>query len=495
MKKKLLLFIMLAISLILVSCKQTPSNIFEFYFDESYTEFLTLGTSADYPPYEWIEKVDGSDQVMGIDIEIAKEIAKEAKKNLRVIHKGFDFLLTDLESGKVDFVIAGMNPTPDREAIVDFSKIYYEASHTVLVHKDNSSKYQTIDDLNVAVKIGAQLGSVQADLVDENFSKANKVLLQDLSDLVMQLSDKKLDAVVLERPVAESYLKRFTSLVLKDFEIGNPEDGSAVAVRKNNQELLNLVNGVIDDLVLTGKMDEIIFKANTHDLSNSKGGFSFLLDKDYILTFAKGLVMTLVLALLSVVLGSILALGVSSLRFSSNKFINAISKGYVEIIRGTPLLVQVLLIYSFVRIPTTSFIGIDLSTFIPGMLALLINSSAYVSEIIRGGINSVDNGQKEAALSLGMNNKQVMNKIILPQAFKNIIPSLGNEFVTMIKETSIFMYLGVAELMYSAQLVKAGTYAIKEVYITVAVLYLILTLSTSKLMTVIEKRLAKNDKK
>ncbi|MCR1809518.1 amino acid ABC transporter permease, partial [Haploplasma modicum] len=132
---------------------------------------------------------------------------------------------------------------------------------------------------------------------------------------------------------------------------------------------------------------------------------------------------------------------------------------------------------------------------IPGVIALLINSSAYVSEIIRGGINSIDSGQKEAALSLGFNDKQVMRKIILPQAFKNIIPSLGNEFVTMIKETSIFMYLGVAELMYAASIVKVQTYQIKEVYIVTALLYLVLTLSTSKLMTMYERKLGLKDEK
>lgn len=223
--------------------------------------------------------------------------------------------------------------------------------------------------------------------------------------------------------------------------------------------------------------------------------FSFILDPYYIGLLLSGLVMTLVLAVISVVLGSLLGLIPALLRLSNHKTLNLIGTSYVEIIRGTPLLVQVLLIYSFIKLPVTLFLGIDLSSFIPGMLALLINSSAYVSEIIRGGILSVDRGQTEAAYSLGFSKSKTLRIVILPQAIKHIIPALGNEFVTMIKETSIFMYLGIAELMYMASMVKAGTYAVKETYIVVAILYFVLTFPTAKLMGALERRLKKSDAK
>ncbi|HHT99444.1 MAG TPA: amino acid ABC transporter permease [Acholeplasma sp.] len=223
--------------------------------------------------------------------------------------------------------------------------------------------------------------------------------------------------------------------------------------------------------------------------------FKFILDPYYIGIFLQGLGMTILLAVLSVILGSLLGLIPAFMRLSKNKVLKYSATAYVEIIRGTPLLVQVLLIYSFVQMPVTLFIGIDLSSFIPGMLALLINSSAYVSEVIRGGILSVDRGQKEAALSLGLSDAQTMKRIVLPQAIKNIIPALGNEFVTMIKETSIFMYLGIAELMYSAVIVRSQTYLVKEAYIIVAILYFALTFPTSKLMAYIERRLKVSDAK
>jgi His/Glu/Gln/Arg/opine family amino acid ABC transporter permease subunit len=223
--------------------------------------------------------------------------------------------------------------------------------------------------------------------------------------------------------------------------------------------------------------------------------FSFLLDGYYISILLKGLLMTLLLAVISVVLGTLIGLLPAFSRLSNNKILKFIGTAYVEIIRGTPLLVQVLLIYSLIKLKVFVFLGVDLSSFIPGMLALLINSSAYVSEVIRGGILSVDKGQKEAGLSLGLTEKVIMRRIILPQAVKNIIPALGNEFVTMIKETSIFMYLGIAELMYSALMIRSETYAVKETYIVVAVMYFLLTYPTSKWMALIERRLKVNEAK
>lgn len=221
--------------------------------------------------------------------------------------------------------------------------------------------------------------------------------------------------------------------------------------------------------------------------------FSFLLNGRYVGILLGGLFLTLLLAIIAVGSGTALALVPAFLRLSKNRLLRFLGTAYVEVIRGTPLLVQVLIIYSFFRMPVTVVLGIDLSSFIPGMLALFINSSAYVAEVIRGGILSVDRGQAEAAASLGMGKGLAMRKIILPQAVKNIVPALGNEFVTLIKETSIFMYLGIAELMYAATIVRTSTYAVKESYIVAAILYFCLTFPTSKLMGLLERKMKKAD--
>ena len=223
--------------------------------------------------------------------------------------------------------------------------------------------------------------------------------------------------------------------------------------------------------------------------------FSFLKNPYSISLLFQGLGMTVILALLSVVLGSVLALIPALMRLSQSKILRVPATAYVEIIRGTPMLVQVLLIYQLLNIPLFLIGGIDMGSFVPGLVALVINSSAYVSEIIRGGILAVDKGQTEASRSLGMTKAQTMRYIVLPQAIKNIFPALGNEFVTIIKETSIFMYLGVAELMYQVGILKASSPAVTELYITAGIMYLILTYPLSKLMNKVEGRLRHADQK
>ncbi|HBG32773.1 MAG TPA: arginine ABC transporter permease [Acholeplasmataceae bacterium] len=223
--------------------------------------------------------------------------------------------------------------------------------------------------------------------------------------------------------------------------------------------------------------------------------FSFLFNPYSIGLLLQGLMMTLMLAFLAVLLGGILAMVPALMRLSKNKFLRVPATAYVEIIRGTPMLVQVLLIYQLLNIPLFLIGGLDMGSFIPGLVALVINSSAYVSEIIRGGILAVDKGQTEAARSLGMSSTMTMKKIILPQAIKNIFPALGNEFVTIIKETSIFMYLGIAELMYQVGILKASSPAVTELYIVAGLMYLVLTYPLSKLMNKIEGRLRHADER
>src|SRR5690554_3936518 len=223
--------------------------------------------------------------------------------------------------------------------------------------------------------------------------------------------------------------------------------------------------------------------------------FSFLLDVFYVKTLLQGVLITIVLALIAVLMGTLISVIPTYFRLSKHKILNFIGGSYVEIIRGTPLLVQVMLIYAFVKLPVMTVLGMDFGAFLLGMVALIINSSAYASETFRAGILSIEKGQKEAGLSLGMTEKSTMLHIIMFQAIKNIMPSLGNEFVTLIKETSMFMYLGIAELMYSAQIVKTSTYRTKEVYIVTALLYFVLTFTTSKLMSKLEKRMRKQDEK
>lgn len=202
----------------------------------------------------------------------------------------------------------------------------------------------------------------------------------------------------------------------------------------------------------------------------------------------EGLLNTVVMAFFAVIIGIILGLIVSIIRNDyevnkKHKILNFISKMYVEIIRGTPVILQLMIIYYVI------FKSVNINIILVGIIAFGINSGAYVSEIIRSGIKSIDKGQMEAGLSLGLKYKQVMKLIVLPEAFKNILPSLGNEFITLLKETSVGAYIGIIELIKSGDIIASRTYDYFFPLIIVALVYLILTLSLSKMVNVMERRL------
>jgi polar amino acid transport system substrate-binding protein len=248
------------ISSIMIACSN--SNIYTYIIDESYDDFITLGTSADYAPYEWPMLVDGKQTLVGIDIEIAKLIAAELGKNLKVVNKGFDFLLDYLVNGKVDIDLAGMTPTDERAEKVDFSIVYYEAIQVVLINESMVSTYTSIESLNLQnLKIGAQLGTIQQDLVNESFPLSQKQFIQNVPDLVIRLMDGQINAVVLEEPVATGYVLNHNGLAIANFSIGDPDGGSAVAVQKGNIELLNSINKVLNEIISTGQINQIVQNA------------------------------------------------------------------------------------------------------------------------------------------------------------------------------------------------------------------------------------------
>ena len=229
-----------------------------------------------------------------------------------------------------------------------------------------------------------------------------------------------------------------------------------------------------------------------------KISFSFL--PEYWPYFQNGVIYTVFLALCTVLVAVIPAILVALMRLSKSKILNFISSAFIEVIRGTPMMVQLMIVYygffGAVKLPNIYIFGfINIAMFIPGVLALAVNSSAYIAEIIRAGIMAVDRGQTEAARSLGMTSGQCMRMIVLPQAIKNILPALGNEFVTLVKESSICSIIGMQELMFGAKATQGATYQVMGPMLLAAALYFCITFPASKLLSYIERRMRRGDAK
>ena len=196
---------------------------------------------------------------------------------------------------------------------------------------------------------------------------------------------------------------------------------------------------------------------------------------------------TVVIAFFAVILGVIAGTLIALIRnyheeTGKAKLANFLAKLYVTIIRGTPAVLQLMIIYYII------FRSVDVNTIIVGIIAFGLNSAAYVSEIIRAGINSINKGQKEAADSLGLPYGVTMKSIILPQAIRNVLPALGNEFITLLKETSVAGYIGIVELVKAADIIASGTYNYFFPLTIIAIIYLILTIGLSNLLAMFEKK-------
>lgn len=213
-----------------------------------------------------------------------------------------------------------------------------------------------------------------------------------------------------------------------------------------------------------------------------------------------GLICTISLSLLTVVFGFILALLLALARMSKIYPLKFLASTYVEVFRATPMLVQLFIVYYIllrgISLPSFKLFGlIPFNRFFPGVIALSLNSGAYLSEIIRSGIQSIELGQTEASRSLGMSKGQTMRYIILPQAIKNILPAIANEFVTIIKESSICYTIGVQDIMFGVNAIGSATFSIGEPLIIAACLYFCLTFPTSKIIQYFERRMSRGDRR
>jgi glutamine transport system permease protein len=212
--------------------------------------------------------------------------------------------------------------------------------------------------------------------------------------------------------------------------------------------------------------------------------FDFSIIWEYMPLFLKGAGVTIQLSLLSILFGTILGLFIGLGKMLDHRLLKLPFVWYINFFRGTPLLVQILLIHSalmpmFMKPP---------NVFISSVLALSLNAAAYIAEIFRAGIQSIDKGQMEAARSLGMNHVHAMKHIILPQASRRMIPPLGNEFIVLIKDSSLVSIIATQELMYYARAMMGQYYRAWEPYMTAALIYLILTLGLAYILSKIEKK-------
>lgn len=221
---------------------------------------LIIGMSADFPPYEFhIKNEKGEDEIVGFDVDIAKEIAKDLGAELEIKDMIFDSLLNELESGRVDLVISGLSPTPERAKQVDLSQIYYKAEQSVVSLTENKDKYATMESLE-GKKIGVQKSSIQEGIA-KTVPGAKLTSLNKISDIVMQLKSGRVDVAILEGPVAASFVKNVEGISITDAKPVTEDEGYVIGVKKGNKEMLDQVNATLDRLIKDGSIDKFVAEA------------------------------------------------------------------------------------------------------------------------------------------------------------------------------------------------------------------------------------------
>ncbi|QJA08940.1 transporter substrate-binding domain-containing protein [Romboutsia sp. CE17] len=223
---------------------------------------LVIATSADYPPYEFHKEIDGKDTIVGFDIMIAEEIAKELGVELEIKDMKFDGLLPALQSGNVDMVVAGMTATEERQQAVNFTESYYNGEISILINKKDLDKYTTLESLK-SVKIGAQKASLQENFAIETIEATNMKLLSKIPDLILELKNGNVDAVVVTKQSVTGYLKQYPELTYANVNTGEyGAEGAAIAIKKSDDlSLVEKSNEVLAKLKSENKIDEFVNKA------------------------------------------------------------------------------------------------------------------------------------------------------------------------------------------------------------------------------------------
>ncbi|GIP55982.1 transporter substrate-binding domain-containing protein [Paenibacillus vini] len=222
---------------------------------------LIVGLSADFPPYEFkIKNENGDNEIVGFDVEIAKEIAKDLGAEVEFKDMLFDSLLNELDSGRVDLVISGLSPKPERAKQVDLSQIYYKAEQSVVSVTKDKDKYNTMESLE-GLKIGVQKGSIQEDIA-KTITGAKLTSLGKINDIIMQLKSGRVDVAIIEGPVAESFVKNVEGISITDAKPVTEDEGYVVGVKKGNKEMLDQVNATLDRLIGDGSIDKFVTEAS-----------------------------------------------------------------------------------------------------------------------------------------------------------------------------------------------------------------------------------------
>lgn len=432
-------------------------------------------------------------KLLGFEADIAEAIAKELGVKARVVQTDWGSLVPALERGDYDMAMNGLEIIPEREKRVLMSRPYYVYTLQVVVRKDEE-RIRNLADLR-----GKTVGTLAGTTSDALLRKTGVSDIRNYSEVwpFEDVALGRIDAAFMDTPIAAYYAKPDPRL-----KYAGPPEGEGfygIAFRRTDRDLKNTVDTVIDKLLRTGELKRIYDKWGLWDKAQTKllsfGAAGDEANKlrvasedtplySFLPLLLKGALITVLLSVASMALAISFGLFLALARLYGPPALNTIAHAYVEVYRGTPLLIQLFILYY--GLPNA---GITLSPLAAAIIGLGMNYAAYEAEVYRAGMEAVPRGQMEAALSLGMPRALALRRVIFPQAFKISLPAVTNDFIALFKDSSIVSVIAMVELTKTYGILAATTLRYFELGVVVALLYFGMSYPLSIMARRLEKRL------
>jgi len=440
---------------------------------------LRVGTEGVYPPYSFHDPKQGG-QLAGYDVDVARAVAERLGVEVEFVETPWDAMFAALEADRFDIVANEVTISEERKQKYDLSEPYSISQGVIVTRKDDNS-INSVADLKG--KRSAQNPTSNWAEIARN-AGAEVVSVNGFSEAITVLNDGRVDAVINDSITVLAYQAEHPDAPLKVTTIPDERGEQAFAARKDSG-LLPELNTALDELRADGTLTKISEKYLDVDLSKAGPTSTWQLIGDNLWPLARAAIeKTIPLTIISFVIGLAIALVVALARLSSNVAVAGLARFYISIIRGTPLLVQLFIV--FYALPQ---IGVKIDPFLAAVIAFSLNVGGYAAEIIRSAILSIPKGQWEAAETIGLDYVGALRRIILPQATRVAVPPLSNTLISLVKDTSLASTILVTELFRTAQNVAAPTFEFFALYGTAALYYWIICLVLSFAQNRYERRL------
>lgn len=450
-------------------------------------ESLRVGTEGVYAPFSFHDERTG--ELTGYDVDVARAVGEKLGRPVEFVEIPWDAIFAGLDAERFDVVANQVTITPERRAKYDLSTPY-AVGEGVIVTRANDNTIHSLADIR---------GKVAAENATSNWSQiardagARVEAVEGFTQSITLLSQGRVDVVVNDSIAVYAYLASTGDPAVKIAGSTGERSEQGFAARKNSG-LLPELNKALEQLSADGTLTRISEKYLKADASGTtkteaaQGRSNTQLVLDNLWPMARAmLTVTLPLTVISFTIGLVIALGVALARMSDRRVLSGLARIYILIIRGTPLLLQLFLI--FFALPE---FGVKISPFPAAVIAFSLNVGGYAAEIIRSSILSIPRGQWEAASSLGMSYRTTLWRIVIPQASRVAVPPLSNTLISLVKDTSLASAILVTDVMRTAQVAAAPTFQFFTLYVTAGVYYWIVCMAMSVVQDRVEERLARS---